>query len=314
MIQKLNTTLDPVAGCANHCGRRQNESDNHYLANLCKTLFAKHFNRRPFKIGHRLSDHSAFSLRSLIELSKELPADNVEYNAGNLPVSQDPTKTPQNGLSISETIDRIENCQSWLVLKNVEQSPTYRQLLEDCLEEMRPFVELASRGMTHKQGFIFISSPGSITPFHIDPENNFLLQIRGSKTVWMFGQEDREVLTESQIEEFFGGGAHRNLEFKEEFRKRGRKFELLPGEGLHFPVVAPHYVENGPEVSVSFSITFQTEDSSDRQTLHRFNRQLRRWGWRPGDVGLNPIADARKLAVLRFFRSVKRMLKPNRSV
>ena len=53
--------------------------------------------------------------------------------------------------------------------------------LTTALSEIKPFAELASTGMKQKQGFIFISSPGSVTPFHIDPENNFLLQIRGSK-------------------------------------------------------------------------------------------------------------------------------------
>lgn len=279
-----------------------------HLCDLEEQQFVDNFNRRPFKIGHRLNDNPLFSLESLIELSKNLPADRVEYNAGNLPVEQDPDSTPQNGLSIEETIQRIHHCQSWMVLKNVEQNNQYGDLLDQCLDQVEPLAALVSKGMTHKQGFIFISSPGSVTPFHIDPENNFLLQIRGSKKVWMFGQNDREVLPETQVEDFFSG-AHRNLTFKESFRERGQEFDLLPGEGLHFPVVAPHYVENGPEVSVSFSITFQTEDSSDRQTLHRFNHQLRRIGMRPSNVGQNPARDNAKLAMLRTLRKVKNIIR-----
>ena len=41
----------------------------------------------------------------------------IEYNAGNLSVSQDPALTPMNGLSISETLRRIEECESWMALK-----------------------------------------------------------------------------------------------------------------------------------------------------------------------------------------------------
>ncbi len=312
MIQKLPTTLEfTKVGCGKCGSNRKSQNSNKLLSHLDKNVFANNFNRRPFKIGHNLSEHPLFSLPSLIELSQELPADRVEYNAGDLPVTQDPNQTPQNGLSIAETIERIENCKSWMVLKNVENSLPYRQLLDDCLAEVKPFAELASQGMTHKQGFIFISSPGSMTPFHIDPENNFLLQIRGTKKVWMFGQNDREVLGEQQIEEFFSG-AHRNMEFKQQFQSRGQEFDLIPGEGLHFPVVAPHYVENGPSVSVSFSITFQTEDSADRQTLHRFNRQLRKLGITPSNVGDHPATDSRKLAFLRFMKKAKGLVKKSK--
>ena len=45
--------------------------------------------------------------------------------------------------------------------------------------------------MFRREGFIFISSPGSITPFHMDPEYNFLLQIRGEKQISIWGGKDR---------------------------------------------------------------------------------------------------------------------------
>lgn len=308
MIQDLQSSVNVVqVACGNCKTNCHSASSDQHLNGLDEQVFSDKFNRTPFKIGHHLSSNTLFSLESLVELSQSLPNDRVEYNAGDLPVTQDPNRTPQNGLSVLETIERIENCKSWMVLKNVEQNPRYKQLLEECLNEVSPYAELASKGMTHKQGFIFISSPGSVTPFHIDPENNFLLQIRGTKKVWMFGQNDRHVLSEQQIEDFFAG-AHRNLEFKEEFRSRGQSFDLNPGEGLHFPVVAPHYVENGPQVSISFSITFQTEDSSDRQSLHRFNRTLRKLGMRPSNVGSNPDSDTRKLAILKMMRTAKRFV------
>jgi hypothetical protein len=120
----------------------------------------------------------------------------------------------------------------------------------------------------------------------------------------MFGQDDRVVLSEEQIEEFFDG-AHRNLAFNDSYRERGQQFELWEGEGLHFPVVAPHFVENGREVSVSLSITFQTTDSADRQTLHRFNRKLRRFGIKPSGVGRSPWRDHLKLSFLKTLRIAK---------
>src|SRR5262245_63771662 len=85
----------------------------------------EHFARRPFVVRHRLTDHPLFALPRLIELARMLPEDRVEYNAGDVPVSLDPARTPRTGLSIDETIRRIEECRSWMVFKNVERDPEY---------------------------------------------------------------------------------------------------------------------------------------------------------------------------------------------
>lgn len=280
---------------------------SHLLTALDPGTFAHEFNRRPFMIGHRLSDHPLFALERLVELCGRLPVESVEYNAGDLPVSQDPSLTPRNGLSPEETIRRISECRSWLVLKNVEQDSAYAEILNACLDEMQVHVDRVAPGMRQREGFIFVSSPGSVTPYHIDPENNFLLQVRGSKKVHMFDPADRVVLPEEKIEAFFTG-AHRNLQMDERHLDRGQWFDLQPGSGLHFPVVAPHWVQNGPEVSVSFSITFQTDDSSRRQSLHRLNAWLRRRGWKPSDVGSRPWADSLKFAAVRAGRLAKKVL------
>ncbi len=276
------------------------------MGRLSPGAFAVNFNRKPFVIQHQLADHNLFDLRALVELSRQLPADSVEYNSGDLPVTQDPDSTPMNGLSPEETIRRIQDCRSWLVLKNVEQHPAYRHLLDQCLDEIQSVTEKIAPGMTQREGFIFVSSPGSVTPYHIDPENNFLLQIRGQKQVHLYDPLDREVISEKAIEDFFAGG-HRNLSFHDGLHGRGYWFNLKPGQALHFPVVAPHWVQNGDEVSVSFSITFQTQDSLRRQTLHRFNRRLRRWGLKPSPVGFSDSRDTAKFHFVNAIRQTTRL-------
>ncbi|MBX7168811.1 MAG: cupin-like domain-containing protein [Pirellulales bacterium] len=274
---------------------------------LDPAAFAEKFARAPYKIGHRLVDHPLLQLPRLIELASWLPESRVEYNAGDLSINQDPKLTPRNGLNIDETIRRIEECRSWMVLKNVEQHPEYKALLDECLEQVRPLSEQVEPGMNQREGFIFVSSPGSVTPYHLDPENNFLLQVRGTKQVHMFDAHDQVVVSDAEIENVLTGG-HRNLPFKEEYRVRGELFDLVPGEGLHFPVAAPHYVKVGPEFSISFSITFRTDNSVVRHALYRFNKNLRRIGLRPTRVGMSPAVDRCKYNVIRAGRSVKRLL------
>jgi hypothetical protein len=261
-------------------------------------------NRKAFTICHALTDHPLFSLPALIELARELPAENVEYNAGDLPVDMDPAATPKTGLSIVETIRRIEECGSWMVLKFVERVPAYRRMLDSCLDQIEATVP-AGRGMIRREAFVFISSPRAVTPYHFDPEYNFLLQIRGAKTVYVF---PRSMLTEQQIEDRFTF-SHRNLKFDASYQNRAETFVLSPGVGVHIPIAAPHWVQNGDSVSISFSITFRTAQSEREAALYRFNSKLRARGLRPAPVHSSPVRDSLKLATYRGLRFALRPVK-----
>lgn len=262
------------------------------------TRLATELNRRPFVVHHALADHPAFRLDRLVELARRLPPERVEYNAGDLPISQDPRLTPHNGLSVEETIRRITDCRSWMVLKRVETDPVYNSVLDRCLDEIARLVP----GMRTRRAFVFISSPGSVTPYHIDHEYNFLLQIRGRKTMSIF---DRSVVTEQQLERFYRG-EHRNLVFAEHHADKARTFELGPGDGVHVPVNAPHYVVNGPEASVSFSITFRTREGDRRSAVYIANDRLRRLGLQPRAVGEAPLVDRAKYLGYSIYRQALR--------
>src|SRR5262249_2973599 len=142
---------------------------------------------------------------------------------------------PRNGLSVRETIRRIEECRSWMVINNVELDPEYRRLLDRCLDEVQVLSEPVDPGMFRREGFVFISSPFSVTPFHMDPEYNFLLQVRGGKRISIWDSRDRSILSEVALEKYFSG-ANRQIAFKEEYQQTASVFELAPGQGLHFPV------------------------------------------------------------------------------
>src|SRR5262249_6008970 len=113
---------------------------------------------------------------------------------------------------------------------------------------------------------------------------------------------DRRVLSVRELERFHSG-AHRNLVFDERCRAFARSFALAPGCGVHVPVTFPHWVQNGPEVSISYSITFQTREGLRRAHAHRANSVLRRLGLEPSPVGASTLADELKhLALVAFDR------------
>lgn len=263
--------------------------------------FRHSFNRQPFAFEHALCGDERFALALLAELASELPPASIEYNAGDVPVELDPAATPHNGLSPAETVHRIENCRSWMVLKNVEQVPEYGRLLDDCLAQLRGHAESLEPGLHDPEAFVFVSSPGSVTPFHIDPELNFLFQVRGWKTLRVFDPADREVVGETDLEAFFGG-AHRNLHYDERWEERAMQLRLDPGTGVHVPVAAPHWVKNGDAVSVSFSVTFRSRQSKRRADVYQMNHRLRHLGLAPRPYGGGRLRDTVKQAANRIVK------------
>lgn len=242
--------------------------------------FAGAYPERAFTVRHRLAEHPLLTVERLLDLARRLPAEQIEYNAGDLPIGQDPAATPRTGLSVEETIRRIRECRSWMVLKLVERDPEYRALVEAALAAPLAMAARATPEPGRIEAYLFLSSPGSVTPFHIDNEHNFLLQVRGSKTVRVWSPHDRAAVSEEQLERYHRG-AHRNLPWRDELAARAQAFELGPGDGLYIPITAPHWVQNGPEVSISLSLTFRTRWSDVQTAVYRLNGGLRRLGLEP---------------------------------
>ena len=252
-----------------------------------RTTFAAAYPDQPVALSHNLVGHSLLSLDALATLAERMPASSVEYNLGKLPLGVRPEDTPSNGLTLGETIRTIETNGSWAVLKNVERDPAYGALLEAALDDLRPIVGTRTGDMLHKEAFIFITSPNSVTPFHMDPEHNILLQIRSDKTMTVFPSHDEETVPAEKSESFARGG-HRNLTWEDRFMERGMPVHLKPGEAVHVPVKAPHFVRNGDGVSISFSITWRSRRSVAEGELHSLNARLRAKGLPLVKVGRAP--------------------------
>lgn len=276
------------------------------LLRLDSDVFQSSFDRRPFTIKHDLTNHPLLTLPNLIELSRRLPESNIRYNRGDIPAGQQIYTAPKTDLSIEETIRQIEECRSWMVIRFVEQDPIYRELLDQCLDEIEPLTETITPGMFKREGFIFITSPGSVTPFHADPEHNFLLQVRGKKTASLFDVSDRTIVSEETLESYSRGEPFKG-EFKDEYQEKAFVFDLSPGDGLHFPQNWPHWVKNGDEVSISFSITFRSAKSERTSIIYSVNHALRQRGFSPTPYGRSSIRDAAKFHAFRATRRVKKL-------
>jgi hypothetical protein len=262
--------------------------------------FAASYPEEPHKLAHSLDRHPLLDLDSLAVLGEALPAASVEYNRGDVPVGID-GKPGATGLSIGETIRSIATSNSWAALKNIEQVPAYNDLLMDLLEELRPVIELRTGKMLKPQGFVFISSPDAVTPYHFDPEHNILLQLRGSKVMTMFpAGTDR--FAPDRVHETYHRGGGRELRWDEEFLGQGMPFPLAAGEALYVPVMSPHFVRNGPEPSISLSITWRSEWSFAEADARAFNGLLRQLGINPRPPGRWPHRNRAKAVAWRVLR------------
>jgi Cupin-like domain len=211
-------------------------------------------------------------------------------------------------LSAEETVARIESCNAWMQLRDVGVDPEYRELLHTIMAELAAHAGATTPGITDVRADIFVSSPGATTPFHLDEEHNFLLQVRGSKRLSIADGSDRQVLSEAQLADFYRGNGELAA-YAPQLEERSVHVELGPGEGVHIPPCHPHWVKNGDAVSISFGILWQSDVTAAKRQLYRTNDWLRGIGLRPRSPGAIPQIDALKVAPFRLKRLATRALK-----
>jgi hypothetical protein len=263
-----------------------------------RTKFAGNYPEIPHMVRHSLGDHPLLTLDALARLGEALPSKSVEYNLGALPIGIDQADIPMNGLSIGDTIRNVEQSKSWAVLKNIEQAPEYEELLIGILNELKPHIEQKTGQMMRPQGFIFVSSPAAMTPYHFDPEHNILMQLRGHKVMTQFEAGNTRFAPDTAHEEYHTGGP-RNIIWNDDNIDAGTAWRMEPGDALFVPVMAPHFVKNGSVPSVSLSITWRSDWSFAEADARALNKYLRKIGLNPAAPGRYPAQNKAKAYIWR---------------
>lgn len=261
--------------------------------------FASAYPDQPAPVRHRLQNHPLFTLDALAALAGRLPDSHVEHSRGDLAVSQEPGAVRREPLAPDQIVRTIATNGCWMVLKKVDADPAYAALIDRCLAEIAPTVQPATGAYLRREAFIFLSAPDSVTPFHMDPEHNILLQIAGHKTMRVYPAGDLEIVPQELHEAFHLGGRHRNMPHDQRYDAKARDFPMEAGDAVYVPVKAPHWVQNGPEPSISFSITWRSALSDREARLHRVNAGLRKLGTAPSPPGAAPALDEAKVLAHR---------------
>ncbi|GLK69814.1 cupin-like domain-containing protein [Hansschlegelia plantiphila] len=276
---------------------------------------AANYPLRHFRIQHDLVSNPLLQLPRLIELTKELEKDRIEYNSGKVSVNQKAEETPLVDLPPEEVVAKIETAGAWMVLKRVETVPAYRAMMEEALLSIaKQLGHTSLDGASFKdiEGYIFVSSANSTTPFHCDNEDNFFVQIHGPKFFHLFDNEDRSLVSEEMLES--APSKHRNLPYQESFEARAKVYDLKPGEGVFVPYQVPHWVRTGDSYSISMAITWRSADVVRRNKLIFMNAWLREKGFAQAAPGQKPALDGMKVAAYTAARAMLEPLRRNESM
>ena len=240
------------------------------------------------------------TLPRIVDLVRELPRDRIEYNSGNAAISQNPETTPTRRPRSGNIVKQIETAGAWMVLKQIETHPAYRAIVEDTPDggRARPRLRnLKDAGFEDIQGFIFVSSANSTTPFHADSDENFFFQVHGEKLFYVYDNEDRSIASEEALEGVVA--KHRNIPYDPKFDAKQTTYTLFPGDGIFVPYQWPHYVQTAGSYSISLSVTWKSPDVRRRNDLYVFNSMLRGMGLPQPVPGENRVLDTMKLALFR---------------
>jgi len=270
----------------------------------------------PWKVQgltHALSEHPLLQIGALVDLGRRqqerqlVRTHSADATAGTS-FADAPNLHPNRKGAVA-TLAEIEQAKAWMSLLKVQADPIYRRLIDEILDEVRPIVERRDPGMCYRAGWIFVSSPGAVTPFHMDHEHNFILQIRGKKRLYTWDPFDREVVSERAQELFHDQHSRELVTWSEAWRARARVFDLEPGLGGYMPSTTPHMVENGDGPSITISFTYYTDATRQRELLYRANARLRRLGLDPHPVGASPGRDRVKHAILAGYTSARNVVR-----
>jgi hypothetical protein len=287
------------------------------LYSVERAKFAENFNRRPFMLDHSLSSHPAFTmdrLHSLLERSLPIP-NKVYWNAGKKRIDQRWSDRPGRDFSVDEAFRRIRETDAWIIIFGADRDPEIHDLLEKGLAEVQEMTGIPlSKEAKSRQSIIFITSPHRITEYHIDKECSLLLQVHGKKTIHVFDQSDREVLTEPELERFWTNDNNAAI-YKKDLQSRATSFVLEPGKAVHIPINAPHWLENGDDISVSINQNFEYKNDK-LANIYRANYYLRKMGLNPLPPGRSRLQDRMKgqgmrlpVALAREARELKDKIK-----
>ncbi|MBN9063971.1 MAG: hypothetical protein J0H41_16230 [Rhizobiales bacterium] len=214
----------------------------------------------PQCLAHRLHQHELFSNEALGELIERYPREHyslVEWGAQGRARS-DWREGEISGLSGRDVIDAVSRSRVWINLRNAPAvDKRYAALLDEIFTEFEARIP-GFRTLSRTMG-ILVSSPNSRTVYHSDLPGQSLWQIRGSKRVYVYPAV-KPFLRPEHVEGIALSGVEMNMPYEPWYDDYADVFDIEPGQMLHWPLNAPHRVDNHDCLNVSMTLEYFTDE------------------------------------------------------
>ena len=256
------------------------------------------FPGRAAEFTHELNFDDRLTLASVADLADRLPRRSVIADTAAQPLLVPQGGPPRGALERpGDVIRDLRNANAWLTLLNVEDDPGMAELMNTQLGQLESAM-IARQGtrkgrMRKRVAFVFVSSPNSVTPVHFDIEHSLLMQVSGKKTV-SIGRWESDAARRHEVDRYWDG-SHGRIE---NLPPEVAAYTMTPGRAVYIPPGTPHWVHNGPDISLSVTLTYFTAATVRENRIEDFNSRLRRRHMKPREPGHSATVDTAKVYAL----------------
>ena len=255
---------------------------------------------------HDLHHDDRLTLAAVADLADRLPRRSVIADTAKQPLLVPQGGPPRGALERpGDVIRDLQNANAWLTLLNVEDDPGMAELMNTYLDhlEMGMSAKQGKRVMMRKRvAFVFVSSPNSVTPVHFDIEHSLLMQVSGQKTV-SIGRFESDAARRHEIDRYWDG-SHGRIE---SLQPEVAAYTMTPGRAVYIPPGTPHWVHNGPAISLSVTLTYFTAATVRENRVEDFNSHLRRRHIKPREPGRSAAVDTAKSCAMGVWAMGRRL-------
>jgi hypothetical protein len=240
--------------------------------------------RHPIRLEHTLHRSPLFSMEGLAELIDNYPRE--LYSLVYMGAKGSPKKTwregDPGGLEGREIIEAIASGRLWLNMRSTQKvDPRYGAILEQMFGEIGAHVTDHDQFPVRSFG-ILISSPNAQVYYHADLPNQSLWQIAGRKRVYIYPSAE-PFITAEDLERISVFELEVDMPYAAWYDEHAVVYDLEPGQMLHWPLNAPHRVENYDCLNVSITTEYWALETQRRHKVHMANGLMRyRFGMKPG--------------------------------
>ncbi len=222
----------------------------------------------PRHYNHNLHQHPLFSAESLGALIDRFPRSHYSLiQMGAQGGRRFWREGDLAGMKGQDVLKWIAAGRMWINLRTVQTvDPRYKDLLEGIYDQI---ASQTGTGSTFNLSMgILVSSPMAQVYYHADMLGQTLWQIAGRKRVYVYPNH-APFLTQEQLEDIAFYEVEVDTPYQPWYDQHAQVFELAPGMMAHWPLNAPHRVENLDMLNISV-----TTEHMDAEILRSYRVTL----------------------------------------